>query len=324
MNKNLNWMENRNIKIYQAPLQGFTDLCQRKAFSKVYGGVDKYFIPYISYGKNREIKKSQLIDILAENNPDMKVIPQVLFANSEELVELVKIVSDLGHNEINLNFGCPYPMVTNKGRGAAWLSKPGELEKSLEILFIKSRNLKFSVKLRSGLNNELESEKVFEILNKFQFEEVIFHPRTASQMYSGKADRELFKKVLAISKNTMVYNGDILSENDLSELQTLLETTENWMIGRGLLIDPALALKLKGETFEHKKLRSMMTDYHENIFSGYSERLAGSGHLLMKMKNFWTYFSESFNNPRKAMKMIKKAGSIQNYNAAVTEVFRNF
>lgn len=313
-----------HMKIYQGPMQGFTDLCQRKAFSKVYGGVDKYFIPYISYGKNHEIKKSQLKDILPENNINIKVVPQVLFANTDELIGLVNILLDMGHSEINLNLGCPYPMVTNRGRGAAWLLKPDELQKSFDKLFEKQMHVSFSVKLRSGMSNQQDSDNIFKVLNKFTFEEIIFHPRTADQLYAGKANLEVYKSALSKCSHNLVYNGDILSESDFLEKQTFFNLQRLWMIGRGLLIDPALALKLKGSTFDRSQIRTMMSDYHENLLSEYSERLQGSSHLLMKMKNFWTYFSESFDNPHKAMKLIKKSGSIAKYNAAVSDVFRNF
>jgi hypothetical protein len=66
-----------------------------------------------------------------------------------------------------------------------------------------------------------------------------------------------------------------------------------------------------------------MKDFHDQLLEAYSARLEGSGHILMKMNQFWTYFSASFENPHKTMKMIKKAGSLLKYNAAVTEIFRS-
>ena len=40
-------MTQNTIKIYQAPLQGFTDFVLRKVHAEIFGGVDKYFIPYL-------------------------------------------------------------------------------------------------------------------------------------------------------------------------------------------------------------------------------------------------------------------------------------
>jgi len=317
-------MTQNTIKIYQAPLQGFTDFDFRKALAESFGGVDKYFIPYLSYGKGREIKKSQLREVFPENNEVLPVVPQVLFSYQAELFDLVNILIDYGYKEINLNLGCPYPMATNKGRGAAWLEKPETLNEILQQLYSKGFTAKFSVKMRAGMKNDQDSKAIFEVLNQFPLEELIFHPRTASQMYDGKANPQLFAEAVSSVKHPLVYNGDIFSVADLQNLQSFLPEQNSWMIGRGLLTNPALAAQLKGEIFEPKVLRKQMREFHDQLLEAYSARLQGDGHIVMKMSQFWTYFSESFENPHKAMKLVKKSSSLLKYNAAVTEIFRSF
>jgi tRNA-dihydrouridine synthase len=317
-------MTQKTEHIYQAPLQGFTDFTYRNAFHEVYGGISKYFIPYLSYGKGKEIKKSLFKEILPENNKALPVIPQVLFSDATELFELVSILIDNGYKEINLNLGCPYPMVTNKGRGAAWLEKPALLNETLGELFAKGFPSKFSVKMRAGMTNDQDAQAVFAVLNQFPLEEIIFHPRTAKQMYTGKADPSLFVEALPQVKHPLVYNGDLFSVSYLQELKALLPNQHNWMTGRGLLIDPSLALRLNGIEVDEKMRKQKKKEFHDQLFEQYSERLQGSGHLLARMNQFWTYFSESFENPHKAMKLVKKSSSVLKYNAAVVEIFRSF
>ena len=309
--------------IYQAPLQGFTDFTYRNVFHEVYGGVTKYFIPYLSYGKGKEIKKSQIKEILAENNKALPAIPQVLFSDSTELFELVAILIDNGYTEINLNMGCPYPMATNRGRGAAWLEKPEALNETLSELFGKGLQSKFSVKMRAGMINNQDFHQCVEILNQFPLEEIIFHPRTAKQMYNGKANPSLFAEAIPLVKHPLVYNGDLFSEADLQELKALLPQQHCWMTGRGLLMDPSLALRLNGVVMDEKLRKQKMKEFHDQLFEQYSERLQGSGHLLARMNQFWSYFSHSFENPHKAMKLVKKSSNVLKYNAAVVEIFRS-
>ena len=311
-------------KIYQAPLQGFTDFGFRKVLAESFGGIDKFFIPYISYGKGHEIKRSQLREVFPENNQSLPVVAQVLFSDGTELTELVSILKDYGYDEINLNLGCPYPMVTNKGRGAALLEKPEVLLEALQQLYSKNSQVKFSVKMRAGMTNDRDAEAVFEVLNQFPLEEVIFHPRTADQMYDGHANPQLFANAVSLVKHPLVYNGDIVSVAGFQELQTILPTQNSWMIGRGLLANPALGAQLKGDVFNPNELREKLRDFHDRIFDNYSSRLDGSGHVLMKMNQFWTYFCQSFTNPHKAMKLVKKSTSLHKYNAAVSEIFRSF
>ena len=317
-------MTQNTIRIYQAPLQGFTDFTFRKILSEVFGGIDKYFIPYLSYGKGREIKKSQLREVFPENNTDLNVVPQVLFSDRQELFDLVALLVEYNYKEINLNLGCPYPMATNKGRGAAWLEKPNALNEILEQLFVQDFPAKFSVKMRAGMIHDRDANTIFSILNQFTLEEVIFHPRTAAQMYSGKANPVLFAEALSLVKHPLIYNGDLFSETDLQELKTIVPEQNSFMIGRGLLINPALPLQLKGQNFEEKELRKKRKEFHDQLLESYSARLEGSGHILMKMNQFWSYFSQSFDNTHKVMKLIKKSGSLLKYNAAVVEIFRNY
>jgi len=42
------------------------------------------------------------------------------------------------------------------------------------------------------------------------------------------------------------------------------------------------------------------------------------------MTKFWSYFSESFPEPRKAFKKVKKATSEAKYDEAVSQAFRQF
>lgn len=311
------------IKIYQAPLQGFTDFTFRSIYARVFGRIDKYFIPYISFGKGHEIKRSQLKEVFPENNPEQPVVPQVLFSDEHELIELVKILVDFGYREINLNLGCPYPMATNKGRGSAWLQKPDRLEEALQKLYSAEFSAVFSVKMRAGMTNDQDFLPVMKILNQFPLEEVIFHPRTADQMYDGKANPQLFVQAFNMMKHPMIYNGDIFNETDFQLLSGILPAPAGWMIGRGLLSDPFLPGRLKNDQILENQQREKKRIFHDQVLEAYSARLDGSGHILMKMNQFWTYFSQSFNNPHKAMKLVKKSGNMQKYNAAVTEIFNN-
>lgn len=317
-------MLQNKLTIYLAPLQGFTDYTFRRTQAEIFGGVDKFFIPYISYGKGHDIKKSALREVFPENNSGLNVVPQVLFSDEAELQSLVTLLTGFGYTEINLNLGCPYPMATNRGRGAAWLEKPEKLNEVLRKLFAENPSVRFSVKMRAGMTSDRDALNVFEVLNQLPFGEVIFHPRTASQMYDGKADPERFSEAIPEVKHPLVYNGDIDSWEKFQELKAKFPDQHSWMIGRGLLMNPALALQIKGEPVDAKELRSRMLKFHGKIFESYAERLEGAGHLLMKMNQFWTYFSESFGDPHKVRKLVRKSGNLTKYNAAVTEIFKNY
>lgn len=306
-------------KIYLAPLQGFTDFVYRKVFAEIFDTVDAYFVPYISV-KNNQILRKYEKEFLLQNNPQKRVIPQVLPKDPAEILFLSKILENAGYNEINLNLGCPYPMVTNREKGAGLLISPEKIENILSAFFEKS-NLQLSVKMRAGLISPDEIERVLPVLNQFPLKEVIVHPRVAKQLYSGEILDAAFLYATKNLKHKLVYNGDIFSLNDFQNRKEKFPETRNWMIGRGILMNPFLPSEIKNYSFSETEKREKLQEFHHSILENYMGIMDNTGNVLNKMKQFWSYFSYNFENPQKSHKWIKKTNNFSGYHEAVHKIF---
>jgi tRNA-dihydrouridine synthase len=315
-------VQQNNSTIYLAPLQGFTDFVYRKAYNDIFQGIDAFFVPYISV-KNNEILKKYEKEILLSNNPQHRVIPQVLINNADEILFLSKILEDTGYKEINLNLGCPYPMVTNREMGAGLLPHPEKLQAILSLFFEKSK-LKLSVKLRAGLTSENEIEQVIPILNQFPLTEVIFHPRIARQLYAGELLYHKFEYVSANLKHRLVYNGDILSVSDFNNRKHRFNEINHWMVGRGVLMNPFLPAEIKEISFTPIEKLEKLQNFHQIILEFYSETMDNEGNVLNKMKQFWIYFSHVFPGQNKHLKWIKKSNSLNKYMSEILKIFRDY
>ncbi|MDX1277819.1 MAG: tRNA-dihydrouridine synthase family protein, partial [Oceanihabitans sediminis] len=96
---------------------------------------------------------------------------------------------------------------------------------------------------------------------------------------------------------------------------------DHFMIGRGLIADPFLPSMIKNNTNEYPKNRwDIFSEFHDTIYQQYDEYLSGPTPIKMKMLGFWEYFSQSFSNPQKTYKAIKKAGNQVKYKNAVSEI----
>lgn len=317
-------MENQHtFQIYFAPLQEATDFVYRRAHARQFGQADKYFSPYLVRQNDGTIKRSHQRDVLPENCLGYQLIPQIMAGTTADFLFLARQLCDWGYREINWNLGCPYPMVTNKGQGSGLLPHPEKIRQILEET-LPLLPCRVSVKMRSGLNSPDEIRSVIPILNDFPISEVILHPRIGKQLYKGVADRDLFREVAATISHPLVYNGDIESENDFTKCQSQLEGIDRWMIGRGILKDPFLPMKLKKVALPGNKEKSeMLYRFHDEVIFDYSKLLSGSSHLLMRMTKFWSYFCFSFPEPAKAFKRVKKATSAAKYEMAVRENFQS-
>ena len=312
-----------SITLLSSPLQGFTDFRFRNAFHKHFGGIDTFYSPYIKLNGKLVVKGSYERDILPENNTTLEVIPQIITNDAEEFLFVAKYVQQFGYKELNWNLGCPYPMVAKCGMGSGLIKNTDQIEHILKRVHNET-NIIVSMKMRMGYENPTEILDVFPILEQYPIKNIAIHARIGKQLYKGGVDLDSFQKCLDTSKQKIYYNGDITSVTKFNELQERFPSIEHWMIGRGLIADPFLPSMIKNNTTEYPKNRlEIFEAFHDEIYQEYDAYLSGPTPIRMKMLGFWEYFSESFSNPQKTFKKIKKAGNSKNYEIAVKEIFKN-
>lgn len=312
-----------SITLLSSPLQGFTDFRFRNAFHKHFGGIDTFYSPYIKLNGKLVVKGSYERDILPENNDTLEVIPQIITNDAEEFLFVAKYVQQFGYKELNWNLGCPYPMVAKCGMGSGLISNTSQIEHILKRAHNET-DIIVSMKMRMGYENPTEILDVFPILEQYPIKNIAIHARIGKQLYKGGVDLDSFQKCLDTSKQKIYYNGDITSVAKFKELQERFPSIDHWMIGRGLIADPFLPSMIKNNTTEYPKNRfEIFEAFHDEIYREYDAYLQGPTPIRMKMLGFWEYFSESFSNPQKTFKKIKKAGNSKNYEAAVKEIFKN-
>ena len=312
-----------SITLLSSPLQGFTDFRFRNAFHKHFGGIDTFYSPYIKLNGKLVVKGSYERDILPENNTTLEVIPQIITNDAEEFLFVAKYVQQFGYKELNWNLGCPYPMVAKCGMGSGLIKNTDQIEHILKRVHNET-NIIVSMKMRMGYENPTEILDVFPILEQYPIKNIAIHARIGKQLYKGGVDLDSFQKCLDTSKQKIYYNGDITSVTKFNELQERFPSIEHWMIGRGLIADPFLPSMIKNNTTEYPKNKlEIFEAFHDEIYQEYDAYLQGPTPIRMKMLGFWEYFSESFSNPQKTFKKIKKAGNSKNYEAAVKEIFKN-
>ena len=214
-------------------------------------------------------------------------------------------------------------MVTNRQMGAGLLPHPEKIEAIL-FSFYKNSNLRLSIKLRAGLVSFKEIEQVIPVLNQFPLTEVIFHPRIAKQLYKGEILYAAFEYALKKLSHRLVYNGDIFSASDFRTCQEKFPEINAWMLGRGVLMNPFLPSEIKGNFNTSIEKLEKLQEFHQCIFDLYSEKMDNEGNVLNKMKQFWIYFSYSFNEQKKCLKLIKKASSLTKYKDETGKIFRNY
>ncbi len=305
----------RNMKptLYLAPIQGITDRIYRNVYSKYFNGFDSAIAPFIAISHRNKDNRKLLKEFESQQNTVMITIPQILSKDPENFIPLAQSLYDMGYTVINWNLGCPYPMVVNKGKGAGLLCYPAKICDFLEKT-IPSVKAKISIKLRLGLVYPEEIIELIPIFNKFPLAELIIHPRTGKQMYTGNVDLDTFEQCIALSQHEIVYNGDITTVADYVKLRTRFSTIDRWMIGRGALNNPFLAGEIKGiNAYSYAEKIKIIYSFHNDLFEEYSKILSGPKHIMDKMKSEWTHLANMFPSGDMLQKIIKKIDNPKHY-----------
>lgn len=330
------------MKIYLAPMEGLTDYTFRNIFAKHYGGIDKYFTPFLSPKEKCTFTKKENYELDPEKNSGLNVVPQFLTNDAEKFIESAKLVSGLGYGEINLNLGCPSGTVTAKDKGSGLLRYPDRLDAFFDKVFnaLSGEKTEVSVKTRLGFNDPADFTGILEVYNRYPISELTIHPRVRSDFYKEPVRPEFFEYALKNSKNRVCYNGGICSCGDIDSLYGKYPGDYPVMIGRGIIAKPYLALQYKALQAEkgyveqeekNKKTTAAKNNentegavsfkltkaYHDELFYAYKERLSGDVPLLARMKEFWFYFGQELSDDGKAVKAVLKAKRIEEYLSAV-------
>lgn len=301
----------KTVKYYMAPLESVTTWIYRQAHAKIYGRLDKYFIPFLEPHEKRDFKTRELQEILPEHNENIYAVPQILTNRSEGFIKLAKALKDWGYEEVNLNLGCPSKTVVTKGKGSGFLAKPEELERFLtEIFDALSGEVKISVKTRIGKEDPEEFPALLKLFNKYPMEELIIHPRVQKDGYGNVPRLELYELAEKQSVNPLCYNGDLYTREQIRNFAERFPGTERLMFGRGFLRDPGL---LYNEGKDPKDIFEKFWAFHDLVYEGYQERNMGDRNVLFKMKELWSYQVYQFSEPERLFKVFKKAQDCKEY-----------
>ena len=303
--------------IYLAPLQGFTDYSFRQAFYTLFEAPDLAFSPFI---ETHNHDQRAYRDVLPDRNKGIRLVPQVLGNNADEMRQVIVYLNGLGYSEINWNLGCPYPMVTKKHLGAGLLPYPQQIDAVLKELY-KDPTLQLSVKMRLGLTSPDEWKALVPIFNTYPLTEVIIHGRTASQMYKGEVNETAFLDLISQLVHTVCYNGNINSLDDFHSLSQRMPLVTRWMIGRGMIADPLLVNEIRtNKKATRQEIKTAINRLHDQLLYQNSIRLSGESHLMHKVKPYWEYFAKSLPDYEKGLKKIKKTSTFSAYINACNEV----
>ncbi len=309
------------MKIYSAPLQGYTEAVWRNLHHSVFSGVDAYYTPFLRYERN-EIRSKDIRDIEQKNNSVPNLIPQIIASTPEEMHPLLQLLRSEGYKRVDINMGCSFILQAKRKRGAGILPYPQMVQELMQEV-AQNSDISFSVKMRLGWESKDEWQQLMPILNSVPLNSITMHPRLGLEQYKKTVDIEAFANFYKECKHPVIYNGDITTLSDIKRIEEQFPNVEAVMLGRGLLANPALAQEYKEDReFTHEEKRILIKTMHDAMYNQLSPRLLGNTQFLSKMKPYWEYLLPDMLKREK--KAILKSSTIEKYMMNVNIALSNY
>jgi nifR3 family TIM-barrel protein len=231
-----------------APMQDVTDLPFWKLMS-AYGGADVYFTEYFRVHATSNLDK-YILRSITENPTGRPVVAQMIGNDVPSLVRTARELQEYPIAAVDLNLGCPAPVVYRKCAGGGLLREPQRVDSILGALR-DAVKIKFTVKTRLGFDSPKVFDELLPIFAKHALDLLTVHGRTVFEMYRTEVHYDFIARAVAAMNCPVLANGNVHSAAKAIEV---LNTTgaRGLMIGRGAIRNPWLFHQIRqhqrGET----------------------------------------------------------------------------
>ena len=301
------------MNYYFAPMEGLTDSIYRRLHHKHFGGVDRYYMPFLSPTVHRALTPREARELPPAASESFFAVPQLLTKVAEDFLWAAGVCRDLGYTEVNLNLGCPSGTVTAKGKGSGMLRDPEGLVRFLDAIYA-CPPLPISVKTRLGFTEAEEWPRLMEIFNDYPIRELTVHPRVRKDFYKGSVDMEAFRYCVRISKNPVCYNGDLRSLSQIEALREEFPQIGAVMLGRGLVGDPGMLVP-GGTTV------AALEAFLDELLHTYQEVFGSARNAMFRLKEHWGMIQGNFEGGEKLFKQLRKTTDLNQYRPITTQIF---
>lgn len=225
-----------------APMQDVTDLAFLRTITPL-GGADLYTTPYFRAVPHTTHTDEGLVSMITENPTGRPLFAQLIGSDPDALCRMAKKLLELPIEGIDLNIGCPAPIVCRKKAGGGALRDLRKLDLVLGRLR-ESCKRKFSIKTRLGYDLPEEFEDILPLLKKHSPDMLTIHARTVREGYRSPVHPEFVKTAVEELSCPVVANGNIV-DTDTALAWWKLCRPAGLMIGRGAVRNPWIFSQIK-------------------------------------------------------------------------------
>jgi len=207
-----------------------------------YGNADLYFTEYFRVLPDSRLDP-HILSSITQNPTGRPVIAQMIGNDIAALVRTARELQQHPVAAIDLNLGCPVPIVYRKCAGGGLLRDPDRIHRILGALR-EAISIPFTVKTRIGFDDPSVFEALLTIFARHSLELVTIHARTVKEMYRSAPRYDFIARAVAALPIPVLANGNIYSAAKADEVLALTRA-RGLMIGRGVIRNPWLFRQIR-------------------------------------------------------------------------------
>jgi tRNA-dihydrouridine synthase len=290
-----------------APMQDVTDLPFWRLMTR-YGGADVYYTEYFRVTAESRLEKAILASI-TQNPTGRPVVAQMIGNDAAALVRNARELQQHQVVAIDLNLGCPAPVVYRKCAGGGLLRDLPRMDGILGALR-EAITGRFTVKTRLGFDDERTIDALLPIFAKHSLDLLTVHGRTVKQMYRDGVRYDLIARAVEEMPCPVLANGNVSSAAVATEI--LRQTgARGLMIGRGAVRNPwifeQIRQHLRGEQIVLPTGREVLAYIHELYEAVCPPGVAG-GAQVQAMKKYANFIGAGFEESEEFLHDIRRSG----------------
>lgn len=226
-----------------APMQDVTTLQFMRVCAR-YGGPDVFWTEFFRVHGDSQPEK-WILDSITKNPTGIPVVAQLIGNDIPSLVRTAKELQKFPIAAIDLNLGCPAPIVYRKCAGGGLLREPVRIDAILGALR-EAVSIPFTVKTRIGFESPAEFDSLLPVYARHNINLLTVHARTVKQMYRPGVRYDLIALAARELRCPVFANGDVFSSVQAKGI--LADTgVHGLMIGRGAIRNPWLFDQIRSE-----------------------------------------------------------------------------
>ena len=269
-------------------MQDVTDLLFWRLMAG-YGGADVYYTEYFRVHPTSNLDK-HILRSITENPTGRPVVAQMIGNDIPSLVRTAQELEKYPVAAVDLNLGCPAPVVYRKCAGGGLLREPQRVDSILGALRDAIAG-PFTVKTRLGFDSPRVFDELLPIFAKHSLDLLTVHGRTVHEMYRSEVHYDFIARAVKAVPCPVLANGNVYSASKAHEV---LQATgaRGLMIGRGAIRNPWLFHQIRqarrGESVFVPRGHDVLRYLRELFEAVRPPQIADAAHV-QKMKKYLNY-----------------------------------